>query len=1072
MRSLDRFHLIPVVLLGVFALGLGGCSAEAKRAALQKKADTHFNSGDFDKAEIEYKNIIQAGGRNPHAIARLGIIYVEQGRFPRGYSYLVTAKELEPANVEIQRKLAQFYASNNKTLEARDAAIFVLEKQPGDVDAAIVLAELAGQPREIADARNRLQALPPTAGTTAALAILDLRERKFGEAESLLNRAKEMDSNLAAVHMTFARLYWARNDLEQADKSFARAVAVSRPRSQNILTYARFKSQIGKGADAKLVLDEAIAKSPDFLSAYMARASLATAEKKHEESISLYEKVLQRDPENPEALLFISQERLAIGATDQALAALQKVTSTYPGSALGHLQLGNAYLANKDLPRAAASLSEAIRLFPAGTPAPVIALARVHLLQGSHGPAVAALQPIVDKNPANADARLLLAEALQRQGNLTGALTHYRQLADASPQNSDLQFRLGTVYVQQRKAAEARQAFQNALNISPTLFVALEQLVVLDIEENQFDSARSRLQAYSTANPQDAAPHWMLAQVSLKRSEKARAVEELTKAIELRPDVAASHVLLAQMHIDAGRFDDAIKTLKEATTKTSNDLSILMMLGQLQSERRDNAGAKETYEKALARDPNSVEALNNMSYLLAGPLNELDKALDLAQRARDLRPADPAIADTLGWILYKMKSYSRAVTLLDESAERLADNPEVRYHAGMAHYMMGNESVAKTVLKAALELNGNFDGNIDARESLALLDLDVRQAGESARPLLEKALSRRPDDPIALVRMAMLYEQAGKVDQAMAAYETALKSNSSNVAAVLGVIRIQRGRNEVAKALELAKATRRAVPGDGRLGHVLGRLAYENGERTFSVGVLQESARRLENDPDVQLDLAEAAYSVGQLTVAENALRAALQIPGEFKRATHARQMLEFLQATDAPTKALGLATRADSILKADPNDVPALMVKGIAERHRGEVKAAKETFEKAFARFPEFTPARRQLAILYSTNPEDAKRGVEHATKAREAYSTDSELAKAFGIILYHQGTFARAVNLLTESSRARSNDAELHFYLGMSQRQLKDTAAAKRSLERALELELPPALAEEARKALAEKA
>ncbi|HVU36566.1 MAG TPA: hypothetical protein VHE61_24210, partial [Opitutaceae bacterium] len=72
-------------------------------------------------------------------------------------------------------------------------------------------------------------------------------------------------------------------------------------------------------------------------------------------------------------------------------------------------------------------------------------------------------------------------------------------------------------------------------------------------------------------------------------------------------------------------------------------------------------------------------------------------------------------------------------------------------------------------------------------------------------------------------------------------------------------------------------------------------------------------------------------------------------------------------------------------------------------------------------------------------------------------------------GIIQYRRGRYDRAAALLEESSRSRSDDGEVFYYLGMSQIHLNSRPASVRSLRRALELNLAPELAEKVRDALA---
>src|SRR5207247_8376661 len=91
----------------------------------------------------------------------------------------------------------------------------------------------------------------------------------------------------------------------------------------------------------------------------------------------------------------------------------------------------------------------------------------------------------------------------------------------------------------------------------------------------------------------------------------------------------------------------------------------------------------------LSIEPNFVSALNNLAYLYAEQLNDVDKAYDLARKARDLQGQDPAVGDTFGWVLYKRGDYQQALPILQESAQKIPDNPEIQFHLGMTSYVKG-----------------------------------------------------------------------------------------------------------------------------------------------------------------------------------------------------------------------------------------------------------------------------------------------------------------------------------------------------------------------------------------------
>lgn len=1072
-----HFYYIATRLAACCAIAavLSACSRESKKNSYLQKADKYFSAGEYEKAEIEYKNVLQQGGLDPQAIGRLGIIYFEQGRLGRASGFLRKSSELQPDNLAVRLKNGYFHLASGKFHDARDAALFILDRNPQDPDAPILLAESAMQAQDAMEARTRLQKLPaPAAGSApvlTALGLLDLRERKYKEAESFFERARELAPKLAITSASLGRLYWAQNDLARAEKFFATAAELSPPRSPLRLQQVQFNLQTGHADVAKRLLEETMRQTPDFLPSYILLSNMAFIDKKYDESITLLDKALARDPDHPEALLLASQVRMAKGDNEKALSILERTATLYPQSPQVHHQLGVAYLVNGDTGNATNSFTQAIKLAP-GFAAPTLALARINLRQGNFGPAIASLKTLVQQNPTLGEARLLLAEAHKAQGNLDEALAIYQQLAEAAPRSAQVQYLAGSVLLQQNKNAEARQTFGKALELSPEFIPALEQLVNLDLAEKQFGAAQARLEAHIAKSPRDAGLYLILAKVHLAQRNIEKAETALQKTIELQPDIAAAYFLLAQLYISTNQHQKALANLQAASAKNPKDHGSIMLIGVLQENQKDYAAARDSYEKVLSLNPKAGAALNNLAYLYSEHFGELDKAQELAQRARDLLPNQGESADTLGWILYKKRQYPRALTLLTESADKLPDNAEARFHLGMVHYMMGNEELARAALERAVQSGKAFDGLDEAKQSLSVLSIDAGKPSESTRALLQQAITRRKDDPVAMIRLAKLHERDGNTKKAIEAYETALKTNPANVNAALGLIRLYQAQTEPAKAFELGKATRKLAPTDATLAHAVGRLAYDSGDYTWSVSLLQEASRKLTGDPEVLFDLAQATYSIGQVAAAENTMKEALQASAIFSRAGKSREFLEMLSVIQTPLGSGTASNRVSAILKSDPTNLPALMAKGALDEKSGDAKSAKQVYETALTRYPDFSPAKRQLAILYSTSPDEGQRALELATKAREAFPSDPNVAKALGMIVARQGNHSRAATLLQESARVLVADAEVMYYLGMSQRQLKDqSAAATRSLQRALELGLPEKLAAEARRALANK-
>lgn len=1072
MRTFIHSFFILATAASLILAG-AGCSKQARKDSHLRQADRYFTAGAYDRAEIEYLNVLQIEALNPRAIGRLGLIYFDQGRIGRANAYLLRGRELQPDNLELRVKVGHIHLATGKRKEAREEAEFVLERRPDDEEAPLMLVESAAKAEELAEIRQRLQQLPPPASDGApvliALGLIELRLRNADGAEQTLQRALAANPKSDSVHMALGLLHLVQNNRPQAEQDFKQAAELSPPRSPKRLQYAQFKIRAGDLASGKQLLKEMSARTPDFLPAWVWLAEIALVEKDFDECSTLLARALTRDSVHPEAMLLSARLRSAKGEHDKAVAELEQMLRVYPKAPQIHYHLGLAHVARGDVAKAVNSLNQSLNLAPGNADA-IVLLASLNLRQGDASSAIVALRQLVEQRPDIPQARLLLADAYRARGSLDDALAIYRQFEKDSPGSPQIALLTGTVLLQQKKREEARQAFNLALERSPDLFAAVEQLVNIDLAERHYAAARLRVDGLIAKNPDKAAPHLLLSRVHYAQKEADEAEAALRKAIELEPESPAAYFMLAGLYIETGQQERALASLQEAVAKNPKDTSAMMLIGMINDRMKNHEAARDAYEKVLAINPRSGVALNNLAYLYSEKFNQLDKAFETAQKAREVMPHEAHTADTLGWILFKRGQYPWALSLLQESSDKLPDMAEVQYHLGLVHYMMGSEEPARQALQRALKAGGEFPGADDARRRQALLELDIPTAGADARALLEKTLADRPDDPIALIRMAAIHERDGDSAKAMAIYEQAVRTGSSNAGAMVKLAQLHAARNETAKALDLARSARKVAPDDPVVAHVLGRLAFQTGDYIWANSLLQESARRLPENGAVLFDLANASYSVGRAADAENAMRGALRVELPATQAAEARRFLEMTGLANDPAKASAAAERVGQILKSEPGYIPALMASAAISAQRSDTAAVRQAYEKALTVFPEFGPARRALVILLAGDAKDNQRAVELAPKAREAYPNDAELAKAYGIALYHNGDFARAANLLQEASRQRADDAGLWYHLGMARHRLNRAAESREALERALEIGLAGEQAAEAKKILAE--
>jgi tetratricopeptide (TPR) repeat protein len=1068
LKSIRPFCLFA--LASLLSLTFSGCSKAAKTARHLADADKYYAAGDYDKAEIEYQNVLQIDHENATAIGRLGLIYFDQNRLGRVYPFLLKAHELQPDNLEIRLKLGRIDLSAGKMKEARDEAEFILKHEPGNAEAIYLLAETATQPKEADDIQQILSELPPQAAGRSAVAvaqgILDLRRGKAKEAEAEFEHALALDPKSSAANSALGSLALIRKDLPQADKYLAAAAEFAPLRSPRRILYAQYKIQHGDAAGGRRIIEELGKKYPDYLPAQLELAKIIAGDKKYPESAAVVAQVLTRDPAHPEALLLGAQLKLSQGDFAKAEADLERILTLYPRSAEAYYQLGVTYLATGQQDKALTSLTKSTAMAPDYSQA-VILLASLQIRRGNNSAAIVALKQLLPRHPDQIQAWLLLADAYSRLGNYSDTLAVYDQVDKFFPGNPQTFVLRGLALVQQRKLTEARQAYNHALELQRAFTQALEQLVNLDLLEKKYSAAMERVNDMKARNPEQAGPWLLQTRIHLAQNDLPQAEAALRKAIELQPDTPTAYSMLARIFITTMQPGKALDNLRDATAKNPKDIGLLMMYATLLNQQGIYPSAREAYEKLLVLNPRFSPALNNLAYLYSEQFNLPDKALELAQKARELQPTDPNVADTLGWILYKQHQFPRALSLLRESAGLLPDTADIQFHLGMTSYMMGQEESARTALQHALDLDKNLAKKDEARSCLDLLALDADNAG--ARPLLEKALAKRPDDPVALVRLAGVLEKEGQADPAIKAYQSALNASPSNAKATVGLAELYFARKDTAKALELAKTARKLAPDDPEVAQTLGRLEYRLGEYQWAASLLQEATRKKTDSSELFFDEALALYSIGNVSDAESALNSALQTGSVFLRKAEANRMLEMIRLAANPSEADKQSAQIELILKSDPGYVPALMASGAGNEQRSDLVAARKSYEQALGLFPDFSPAMLRLAVLGATGTEFDQKTFDWALRARTAYPTDTDLAKALGILTFLKGDASNAVSLLNESLATRNDDAESWYFLGRAQLQAKDQSGGKKSLQRALELNLKPDQAADARKLLA---
>lgn len=715
-------HLLSTVsrlsLLGL-ALFTFGCSQQAKLEDLLTKANESFASGDFRTAEIEYKNVLQIDSNIAEAVGNLGLIYHRQGRVLDAYPFLTHARNLAPDNLLYRSKLGTLLHQGGSPQEGWDEAMFILEKQPTDKTAIFLLQATSVLLQKMDEARTTIETINannPSAAATVALGMLDAIKSDFDAAEKRFQEALQLDPNLSEAHTAMGSLHWSRGDQAKANASYKRSFELAGNDPTRQFLYAQFKFRTGDAEGAKGILDQILENEPRYVPGLTLKARLQSADTNFEDATKLSEEVLRLTPYNPEAIILSSQLKMAQNQFDDAILQLERATERFPELDALVYQLALAHLGNNEPIKASANLTRTLAINPNHNEA-VLMKAALDARQGDPENAIVSLEEVILKNNTNVQAQTLLAQIHLEAGHLDEALNLYQALGkqlETNPAPPQLE---AEVLLRMGQQEEAKAALARSIQRDSNYLPSVERLTDINIASRSFEEAIARIDSLFAEAAEPAYLHMLKGKVMLA-SENQAGEMELKRAIEMNPKLRDAHLYLAVHYTILGNLDSALEMLNAMVGLNEKDVEALMRIGGIHEQRADYANARDVYQNVVEIDGDNSAALNNLAYINVEHFDEIDAAYDQAMKARDLRPTDPAVADTLGWINYKKGDYQLALSLIKESAAKISQHPEIQYHLGKVHAALNETAEAKAAFEKALELGLEGDKADDTRKAL------------------------------------------------------------------------------------------------------------------------------------------------------------------------------------------------------------------------------------------------------------------------------------------------------------------------------------------------------------------
>lgn len=838
---------VALVLLAGLLLSCGG--KEERKAKYLERGKTYLAEKNYEKAKIEFKNVLQIDPKDAQGYLYLGQVEEKGRNWSNAFGSYKKASELDPELIEPRVRLAKFYLAQANALKTRGDkdqeanALGLVQEQikeirardPENGEARTLEATLWVNDGETDKATAQLEkVIARDPGLPSAAALLSSIYDKAGrsdEAEAVLLKAIKANSDPVELQQRLAGHYAKGKQNDKAEAVLRQIVSDNPGELSYRVTLASFLIQSEQQDKAEQVLNDAIAADPEDVQRYQLLTEFLVSRKTREAAIERLQQFITQKPDMTELQLSLVQQYLASEQNDKAKQVLEGIIAkqgTEPAGLKARVALAQL-LAGEDMDnkRVPALIKEVLDENPRDN----AALLLKGKLAANHKDYIEAIndfRSVIKDQPDNAEVLRLLAGAHLANNEKELALDTLKRGIENSSNNSELRLFLAQVLAQDGDIDAGIEQLDMILKVDKHNQQALKVKFDLLARKNDAEGMQAVARLMQEAAPDSEVGFIDEARLRFGQKNYTAAIEILDQVLVKNPQSVPALLAKSDVFAAQKKYPEAVVVVDQLQKVLPDSGEPYYRKGRLLIEQNDVPAAIRQYETAFQKAPKSVEILTALIDLEV----KHGKAEEAEQRLQSLIKENPdhAIAnDLLGMIYMNKKDFGKAEAAFERQTQINPNSATV--YTQLAQARLAGDDMAGAVkayedgLKQLPEDNGLMIGLAGIRERQKDFD--------SAIGLYEKVLEKQPGNAISINNLAALLADHHTDEASLAkAVELSAKLEKTNQPAFLDTAAwVYYRKGDYDKAAEILSGVVEKAPKVPVFQYHLGMVLYKQGKK-------------------------------------------------------------------------------------------------------------------------------------------------------------------------------------------------------------------------------------------------